>query len=155
MDSFVSPKDEIWFLRVYHPISNAVYTKYTGSTLTLLNDSYRHSGLKTDVSKSSHLKYVHHHYTRSHFISFFLGLASSTFWCRGLLLHLVTHTHTHAHTGGTLLDERSSHRRDLYLNNTQVSKPRRDSNPQSQQARNREKFIMRQDNSASRNCFLS
>jgi hypothetical protein len=101
MDSFVSPKDEIWFLRVYHPISNAVYTKYTGSTLTLLNDSYRHSGLKTDVSKSSHLKYVHHHYTRSHFISFFLGLASSTFWCRGLLLHLVTHTHTRTHRRDT------------------------------------------------------
>jgi len=25
MDSTVSPKDEIWFLRVYHHISNAVY----------------------------------------------------------------------------------------------------------------------------------
>jgi len=26
MDSSVSPKDEIWFLRVCHHISNAVYT---------------------------------------------------------------------------------------------------------------------------------
>jgi len=25
MDSSVSPKDEIWFLRVFHHISNAVY----------------------------------------------------------------------------------------------------------------------------------
>ena len=28
MDSFVSPKDEIWFLRVCHYISNAVYCYY-------------------------------------------------------------------------------------------------------------------------------
>jgi hypothetical protein len=27
MDSSVSPKDEIWFLRVCHHISNAVYTR--------------------------------------------------------------------------------------------------------------------------------
>jgi len=27
MDSFVSPKDEIWFLRVCHHISNAVYCR--------------------------------------------------------------------------------------------------------------------------------
>jgi len=27
MDSFVSPKDEIWFLRVCHHISNAVYDR--------------------------------------------------------------------------------------------------------------------------------
>jgi len=29
MDSSVSPKDEIWFLRVCHHISNAVYTQHT------------------------------------------------------------------------------------------------------------------------------
>ena len=40
MDSSVSPKDEIWFLRVCHHISNAVYNvtaytlRHTGSALT-------------------------------------------------------------------------------------------------------------------------
>jgi len=29
MDSLVSPKDEIYFLRVCHHISNAVYSTYT------------------------------------------------------------------------------------------------------------------------------
>jgi hypothetical protein len=41
MDSFVWPKDEIWFLRVCHHISNAVYfqnlalTTYTMTSLAL------------------------------------------------------------------------------------------------------------------------
>jgi len=36
MDSSVSLKDEIWFLRVCHHISNAVYLKYVGPFQTHL-----------------------------------------------------------------------------------------------------------------------
>ena len=79
------------------------------------------------------------------FVSFFLSLASSTYSCRrkGLLLHLITlkDTHTHTHTLGRIpLDEGSARRRDLYLttHNTEHSQEsRRDSDPQSQQARDR------------------
>jgi len=34
MDSSVSPKDEVWFLRVYHHISNAVYACVMSDTQT-------------------------------------------------------------------------------------------------------------------------
>jgi len=34
MDSTVSPKDEIWFLRVCHHISNALYTKRDMSVIS-------------------------------------------------------------------------------------------------------------------------
>jgi hypothetical protein len=33
MDSYVSPKDEIWFLRMCHHILNAVYQKCLAATL--------------------------------------------------------------------------------------------------------------------------
>jgi len=32
MDSSVSPKDEIWFLHMFHRISNAVYQQYVRLT---------------------------------------------------------------------------------------------------------------------------
>jgi hypothetical protein len=35
MDSSVSPKDETWFLRVCHHISNAVYNRFKACPLTL------------------------------------------------------------------------------------------------------------------------
>jgi len=41
MDSFVSPKDEIWFLRVCHHISNAVYLTKEGK--------YYFTGAKYDI----------------------------------------------------------------------------------------------------------
>jgi len=35
MDSLVSPKDEIWFLRVCHHISNTVYKSAVGTSRSL------------------------------------------------------------------------------------------------------------------------
>jgi len=98
-----------------------LYTKRTDITLTLHNVSYRHRGLKTDVSNTSRLKYVRHHYTRSHSITSFRSFLVSRLlrthcWCSGLLLHLITHT-----SDRTPLDEGSA----IYLNNTEGTKPRR------------------------------
>ena len=62
MDSSVSPKDEIWFLRVCHHISNAVY--YTGLSFADNNYSRGHiifRSVNTDPSSSSSHHYHHHH----------------------------------------------------------------------------------------------
>jgi len=78
------------------------------------------------------------------FLTFFL---SFLFWpllpthsrCRGLLSHLITLRHTTV--SRTSLDEGSARRRDLYLITHNIPKrhprPRRDSNPQSQQVSGR------------------
>jgi len=35
MDSYVSPKDEIWFMRVCHHISTGLYTKFVSCDVTV------------------------------------------------------------------------------------------------------------------------
>jgi hypothetical protein len=66
MESSVSPKDQIWFLRMCHHISKAVYL----NTFDLLNDRGRY-GRATSIQKQETQK--------KYFIALFLILGNGSY----------------------------------------------------------------------------
>jgi hypothetical protein len=109
----------LWYAA--YPTASDIHSLRTIAKLILLNKNYT--------------------FLSSFFAPHFQPFLPTQCRCKGLLFHLITPNDTYTHTFGTIpLDEGSAHRRDLYLKtHTTLTRdrhpcPRRDSNPQSQQA---------------------
>ena len=160
MDSSVSPKDEIWFLRVCHQISTGLYqpqcrsyVRPAGNTRDqtdrctnkiVLKWNYNRCGLHM-CSMLFHTRHVSSNLQKStlRYNKIMVWFwRESPQWARGSsFLRFLDHTQWRTTVDRTPLDEWSAGRRDLYLTTHNTTDrhpcPRWDSNPQSQQTSGR------------------